>query len=125
MSNSGVLCCGPASDVAGFAYRLTWHQEREENGQMNDVAGTVATSLADNSGAACIARARGLIPLLQAAADRIDADNALPPDVLDAMHKARMFKLLLPRTFGGAELKPIDFIQCGGDRRVMPRRPGA
>jgi indole-3-acetate monooxygenase len=79
---------------------------------MNDVAGTVATSPADNSGAACLARARELIPLLQAAADRIDADNALPPDVLDAMHKARMFKLLLPRTFGGAELKPIDFIQC-------------
>jgi alkylation response protein AidB-like acyl-CoA dehydrogenase len=80
---------------------------------MNDLAGTVATSArAEQSGAACIARARSLIPLLQAAADRIDAANELPPDVLDAMHAARMFRLLLPRSAGGAELKPIDFIQC-------------
>jgi len=77
---------------------------------MNDLAG--ATSSMDMSGAACIARARSLIPLLQTAADRIDAGNELPPDVLDAMHEARMFRLLLPRSVGGAELTPIDYIQC-------------
>ena len=53
-----------------------------------------------------------LIPLLQSAADRIDAKNELPPDVLDAMFDAGMFKLLLPRAFGGYELKPIDYVQC-------------
>ena len=66
----------------------------------------------DEAGAACIARARGLIPLLRSAADRIDAGNELPPDVLDAMFDAGMFKLLLPRAFGGYELKPVDYIQC-------------
>jgi hypothetical protein len=39
----------------------------------------------DEIGATCIARARGRIPLLQAAADRIEALNKLPPDVLDAI----------------------------------------
>src|ERR1700712_1662645 len=75
---------------------------------MDDLAGTAL----DDTGAAAIERARFLIPLLQAAADRIDAATELPPDVLDAMFDAGMFKLLLPRAFGGFELKPIDYIQC-------------
>ena len=79
---------------------------------MNDLAGANSAASLDDTGAACIGRARGLIPLLQSAADRIDAKNELPPDVLDAMFDAGMFKLLLPRAFGGYELKPIDFIQC-------------
>jgi alkylation response protein AidB-like acyl-CoA dehydrogenase len=79
---------------------------------MNDVAGVSATGGMDFSPAACLARASGLIPLLQSAAGRIDAKNELPPDVLDAMFDAGMFKLLLPRSCGGAELKPSDFIQC-------------
>jgi alkylation response protein AidB-like acyl-CoA dehydrogenase len=79
---------------------------------MDDLAGASPTASLEETGAACIARARGLIPLLQSAADRIDAKNELPPDVLDAMFDAGMFKLLLPRAIGGYELKPIDFIQC-------------
>jgi alkylation response protein AidB-like acyl-CoA dehydrogenase len=79
---------------------------------MNDLASADPTASLDEAGAACIARARGLIPLLRSAADRIDATNELPPDVLDAMFDAGMFKLLLPRAFGGYELKPLDFIQC-------------
>jgi alkylation response protein AidB-like acyl-CoA dehydrogenase len=75
---------------------------------MNDLADADP----DDIGAACIARARALIPLLQAAADRIDAKNELPSDVLDTMFDAGMFKLLLPRGYGGSELKPLDFIQC-------------
>jgi indole-3-acetate monooxygenase len=64
------------------------------------------------AGAACLSAARTLIPLLQAAAERIDAGNELPPDVLDAMFHAGMFKLLLPRAFGGFELKPTEYIRC-------------
>ena len=79
---------------------------------MNDIAGIHSTTASDANGASAIARARALIPLLQSAADRIDAQNELPPDVLDAMFDAGMFKLLLPRTYGGYELKPSDFIQC-------------
>ncbi|HEY8289691.1 MAG TPA: acyl-CoA dehydrogenase family protein, partial [Acetobacteraceae bacterium] len=75
---------------------------------MNDAA-QVGTGA---GGAACIARARSLVPLLQAAASRIDAARELPPDVLDAMHGAGMFRLLLPRAYGGFELNPADYVQC-------------
>ncbi|WP_428487714.1 acyl-CoA dehydrogenase family protein [Rhodopila sp.] len=79
---------------------------------MNDLAGTISTSALDGSPAACLTRARSLIPLLRSAADRIDANNELPPDVLDAMHEAGLFRLLLPIAYGGFELRPVDFIQC-------------
>ena len=59
-----------------------------------------------------IARARALIPLLQQAAPRIDAARALPSDVLDGMFAAGMFRLLVPRSCGGAELDPATFVQC-------------
>jgi indole-3-acetate monooxygenase len=79
---------------------------------MNDFSGGDPAIAQDGTGAACLARARSLIPLLQSAAGRIDAGNELPPDVLDAMFDAGMFKLLLPRAFGGFELKPTDYVQC-------------
>src|ERR1700741_3813803 len=59
-----------------------------------------------------IIRARKLAPLLSGAAPRIDAARELPPDVLDAMHGQGMFRLLVPRALGGAELDPATYIQC-------------
>lgn len=61
-----------------------------------------------------IARARELAPLLEAAAPRIEAAHALTPDVLDALHEAKMFRLLLPRSLGGAELDLATFFQVAG-----------
>jgi alkylation response protein AidB-like acyl-CoA dehydrogenase len=68
-------------------------------------------------------RARKLAPLLTAAAPRIDAARELPSDVLDAMHAEGMFRLLVPRSVGGAELDPATYVQCveaiaGGDASV-------
>ena len=79
---------------------------------MNDAAGPGARAGQDDSGPAALARARRLIPLLRSAADRIEAANELPADVLAAMHEARLFRLLLPRAYGGAELRPVDYFQC-------------
>lgn len=76
---------------------------------MNDMAQAGATT---GSGAACLARARALIPLLTAAAQRIEAGCELPADVLEAMHDAGMFRLLLPRSAGGYELSPSEYVQC-------------
>ncbi|HJS85537.1 MAG TPA: hypothetical protein VJ779_08750 [Acetobacteraceae bacterium] len=59
-----------------------------------------------------VASARRLIPLLRDAGPRIDALRALPPDVLDAMHGARLFRLLVPRGLGGLELLPAEYVQC-------------
>ncbi|HUB14396.1 MAG TPA: acyl-CoA dehydrogenase family protein [Acetobacteraceae bacterium] len=59
-----------------------------------------------------IARAQALIPLLQQAAPRIDAARELPPDVLEGMFSAGLFRLLVPHSCGGAELDPATFVQC-------------
>jgi alkylation response protein AidB-like acyl-CoA dehydrogenase len=59
-----------------------------------------------------IARARALVPLLEAAGPRIDAARELPADVLDAMHRNRLFRLLLPRSVGGEERDPATYIQA-------------
>ena len=58
-----------------------------------------------------IDRARTLKPLLAAAAPRIEVAASLPEDVLDALHEAKMFRMILPHTFGGAELEPEVFFQ--------------
>jgi indole-3-acetate monooxygenase len=54
-----------------------------------------------------LARARRVAPVLQAAAARIEAARELPPDVLAALHEARIFRLMLPRWLGGDELDPV------------------
>jgi indole-3-acetate monooxygenase len=59
-----------------------------------------------------IARARALKPLLEAAAPRIEEEKTIPPDVLDALHKAQMFRMTVPRSVGGAELHPAIFAQA-------------
>ena len=57
----------------------------------------------DLAPAALLDRARALGPLLAAAAPRIEAARELPPDVLDALHDAGLFRLLIPRALGGAQ----------------------
>lgn len=56
-------------------------------------------------------RAKALKPLLEAAAPRIEQSRNLPPDVMDALHEAKMFRTVLPRSVGGAELNPATHAQ--------------
>ena len=58
-----------------------------------------------------VERARALKPLLEAAAPRIEQTRTLPPDVMDALHEAKMFRTVLPRSVGGAELNPATHAQ--------------
>jgi alkylation response protein AidB-like acyl-CoA dehydrogenase len=60
-------------------------------------------------GAALVERARSLIPTIKAAADRIERDRAVPSDVLAAMHEARLFRMLIPRSVDGEEVVPGTF----------------
>lgn len=76
----------------------------------NDVHSTVIAGIDQD----WVARARLLTPLLDAAAPRIDAAKRLPPDVLDVLFDARMFRMLLPRSQGGAELDLPTFFQVIG-----------
>jgi alkylation response protein AidB-like acyl-CoA dehydrogenase len=62
-------------------------------------------------GSELVERARGLIPLIAGAADRIERERIIPPDVLDAMHEARLFRMLIPASVGGEEVEPETFFQ--------------
>jgi alkylation response protein AidB-like acyl-CoA dehydrogenase len=53
-----------------------------------------------------VALARAVAPLIADAAPRIEAARELPEDVVAALHGAGLFRLLLPRSLGGAELPP-------------------
>jgi alkylation response protein AidB-like acyl-CoA dehydrogenase len=57
------------------------------------------------------ARARALAPRLTAAADEIERRRELPPEVVEALVAGGFFRLLLPRSLGGAELEPLAYVQ--------------
>ena len=53
--------------------------------------------------------ARELAPMISAAAPRIEAERELPADVLAALHKARLFHMLVPKSVGGEEVDVLTF----------------
>src|SRR6516165_4377047 len=58
---------------------------------------------------AVIARAEAVRPAVAAASDEIEAGRRLPPGLLDQLHEAQLFRLLLPRSSDGIETDPITF----------------
>ena len=64
-----------------------------------------------NAHSACVDRARSVAGKLTAAAERIEAQRELPADILEALHAAKLFRLLLPRALGGDELDPAGLAQ--------------
>lgn len=60
----------------------------------------------------CIERARALAPMIAAAAPRIEQEGAIAPDIITAMHDARLFRLLIPRAYDGEELQPFWYVQA-------------
>jgi alkylation response protein AidB-like acyl-CoA dehydrogenase len=69
----------------------------------------IATS-ADLSGDRnLISRAEAVRPLVAAASDEIESTRRLPPALLDKLHEAGLFRLLLPRSSNGIETDPLTF----------------
>src|SRR5262245_50197872 len=58
-----------------------------------------------------IERAHALAPLIAGAAERIETDREVPEPVLAALHEARLFRMLLPRSCDGEEVEPATFFQ--------------
>jgi indole-3-acetate monooxygenase len=58
-----------------------------------------------------IARARALAPVIIAAGDEIEQRRELPPAVVRSLTDGGFFRLLQPRSLGGAELRPVEFAQ--------------
>jgi len=61
-------------------------------------------------GADYIERARQLAPMIAAAGDEIERRRDLPEPVVAALAERGLFRLLLPRSLGGAELPPAAYV---------------
>lgn len=58
-----------------------------------------------------VERAKALAPRIAAAADAIEEARDLPADLVAALHEAGLFRMLLPRSIGGGELPPAEYVQ--------------
>ncbi|MEJ0069541.1 MAG: acyl-CoA dehydrogenase family protein [Pseudomonadota bacterium] len=58
-----------------------------------------------------IERARALAPMVAAAGEEIERRRQLPEPVVGALVEAGLFKLMVPRSVGGAELDPMTYVQ--------------
>jgi alkylation response protein AidB-like acyl-CoA dehydrogenase len=62
-----------------------------------------------NKSADYVSRARALVPAVEAAADRIEAERRIVPDVIAALHEAGIFHMLLPPSLGGGGADIVAF----------------
>jgi alkylation response protein AidB-like acyl-CoA dehydrogenase len=56
-------------------------------------------------------KARELAPILAAASDEIEELRELPERIVEALIEGGFFRMLLPRSLGGAELDPLTYVQ--------------
>jgi alkylation response protein AidB-like acyl-CoA dehydrogenase len=69
----------------------------------------VATSAELTGDRTVIARAEAVRPAVAAASGEIEDTRRLPPALLDKLHEAGLFRLLLPRSSNGIETDPVTF----------------
>src|ERR1700761_7342177 len=70
----------------------------------------LVASSADLAGdTAVIARAEAVRDAVSAASGEIESTRRLPPALLDKLHEAGLFRLLLPRSSNGIETDPVTF----------------
>jgi alkylation response protein AidB-like acyl-CoA dehydrogenase len=78
---------------------------------LNRLSDQPSASDRERRAAELIGRARELIPLIDRAGDSIEREQKIPADLLDALHDARLFRMLIPRTYDGEELDPATLFQ--------------
>ena len=57
-----------------------------------------------------IARARDLKAAIAAASDAIETTRRLPGPLVARLHEARLFRMLLPRSVGGDQIDPVNYL---------------
>src|SRR5262249_39778065 len=65
----------------------------------------------ESPGVDYLERAREIAPRLAAAAAEIEERPRLPERVVEALIERGFFRMLLPRSLGGAELDPLSYVQ--------------
>ena len=72
-------------------------------------------------------RARELKPMLAAAGDETERGREVTPEIVEAMKERGIFRMLLPRSLGGAELDPLTYTEVSSTRwrRATAAQPGA
>src|SRR6516165_8298266 len=75
------------------------------------------------SAADYVERVRELGPKLDVAADEIERRRELPEPIVDALVERGLFRLLLPRSFGGAELPPDAYVEVIEEVESTTRAP--
>jgi len=58
-----------------------------------------------------LAKVRALTPAIEAAADTIERTRRIPEPLLSDLHDARLFRMLLPRSVGGDEVDPGNYVR--------------
>jgi alkylation response protein AidB-like acyl-CoA dehydrogenase len=64
-----------------------------------------------DDGADLLQAARQLEPLVRSLRDGFDKARQLPPELVDAIGRAGLFAMWLPRALGGPELPPLSFLE--------------
>src|SRR4051794_19449627 len=59
-----------------------------------------------------VSRASALAPAIAALGNEIENGRRLPPALVDKLHEARLFRMLLPRSVGGDEVEPGAYIRA-------------
>lgn len=59
-----------------------------------------------------VARVAAISETLEAAAGDVERNRRLPPGALDALHEQALFRMLLPKPFGGEEATPPAFMEA-------------
>lgn len=72
----------------------------------------VALPPSAQSGEAFVTAARTLASTIDMVADRIEGERQLPTELVDALVEAGMFRMLLPRSLGGAELDLPTYVRA-------------
>jgi len=73
-------------------------------------------------------RARALLPHIAASAEETERQRRLPEPLVTELIDAGLFRLLLPRALGGAEIDPVTFVeimQAVASAAPTARRAGA
>ena len=74
--------------------------------------GAGATSLpADVDAQPVVQNAAALQPMLRRYHVEIEEDQRFPPALLDALHEAGCYRMVIPRALGGLEVEPLTYLR--------------